>query len=91
MFPILKLILALAASKQGRRALRRLVDYLGSEDGRRLIAQARKVATGPEAQRIARQVRTLLRDAAERTRTVRGRPSPRSRLGAFAAAVRARR
>lgn len=89
MFPIIKLILTLATSKQGRRALRRLAAYLDSDDGRRLIAQTRKLATGPEAQRIARQVKSLLRDAAERTRAARGRPSPpKSRLGAFAATGR---
>jgi hypothetical protein len=94
MFAIVKLILALATSKQGRKALRRLAAYLDSDDGRRLIAQTRKVATGPEAQRIARQVKSLLRDAAERTRTVRVRrrqpAPPRSRLASAAERARQR-
>jgi hypothetical protein len=90
MFPLIKLIFTLAASKRGRRALRMLVVYLNSDQGRRLLGQARKVATGPEAQRVARQLATLLRSAAAKTRTPRARPAaaPRSRLATFAATGR---
>jgi hypothetical protein len=90
MFPLLKVLFSLAMSKRGRRALRALFRYLASDDGRRLLAQARKVATGPEAQQVARHAARLLRLAAERTRVARAsrRVPPRSRVSSFAAGGR---
>jgi hypothetical protein len=76
MFALIEIVFALARTKRGRRALKALFVYLNSEDGRRLLAQARRVATGPEAQRVAAQVVTVLRAAADRTRAARGRPAP---------------
>jgi len=67
-FPLLKILFTLAASKRGRRALRNFFAYLDSDEGRRMLAQVRKVATGPGAQRVARQVAAFLRVASERAR-----------------------
>jgi hypothetical protein len=90
MFPLLKVLFTLAMSKRGRRALRAFFAYLASDDGRRLLAQVRKVATGPEAQRVARHVARLLKVAAERTRAARAsrHAPPPSRFASFAAGGR---
>ena len=45
----------LAASPQGRKAIRQAVAFARSEEGRKVLEQARKVAASPEARRLAQQ------------------------------------
>jgi len=68
MFPLLKLLVTLALSKRGRRVLSSLFVYLNSDDGRKLLRQAQRVATGPEARRAATQVARVVTLAAGQAR-----------------------
>ena len=84
---LLKVLFTLAMSSGGRKAIRALLRYLQSEDGKKLLDQARRVAAGPEAQRLGRQVARILRDAAEQAKT----PENRRRARAAGRYLRTRR
>jgi hypothetical protein len=95
MFPLVKLLFTLAMSKRGRKALGTLFVYLNSKEGRKLLAQVRRVATGPQAQVAARHLATVLKVAGERARAARRPQAPPrratvvpGRLAGFAAGAR---
>ena len=71
MVPLFKLLVTLALSKRGRRALAGLFVYLNSEEGRKMLGRVQRLATGPEARRIARELERFVAVAAERARATR--------------------
>jgi len=65
-------------SSPGRRVIRRLFRFLRSEDGRRLLDQARRIATGPEAQKVATQFARVVREATKAQNRKRARSAGRN-------------
>jgi len=65
-------------SSPGRKVLRRLLRFLRSDEGRRLLRQAQRVATGPEAQKVATQFLRIIREAVKPENRKRARSAGRN-------------
>jgi hypothetical protein len=78
--------MVLLSSRRGRWVLRRLVAFLRTEEGRKLVAQGRRAATGPQGRKVAKQFANVTRVAVEAA----SRPENRARVRAAARTVRRR-